>query len=77
MQISPVESRDSLVSSSEVMSESLEPQSGWKTCAWKTGIGSVGGMMVSVRAGGTKGSGEVFRTVVGRLEIGAETMINY
>ena len=60
MRISPVKLKNSLVSSSEVMSELPKLQSGWRTCARKTGIGSVGGITVSVRAGGMKGSSEVF-----------------
>jgi hypothetical protein len=48
MRISPVKSKDSLVSSSEVTSESPEAESAWKTCARKTGIGSVGRIAVSV-----------------------------
>ena len=77
MQISPVKLNDSLVSSSEVMSELPKLWSGWKTCAQKTGIGSVGGITVYMGAGGMKGTSEVFLTRVGRLEIEVETLIDY
>ena len=40
--------------------ESPGPQSGWKTCARKMGIGSVEGITVSGGAGGMKGASEVF-----------------
>jgi hypothetical protein len=45
IRISPVKSKDFLVSSSEVTSEST-----WKTCARKTGIGSAERTAVSVKA---------------------------
>jgi hypothetical protein len=50
MRISPVKSKDFLVSSSEVTSESPETESAWKTCARKTGMGSTGRIAVPVRA---------------------------
>ena len=49
IQISPVKSKDFLVSLSEVTSELPAVESAWKTCARKTGIGSVERKAVSVR----------------------------
>ena len=53
-----MKSKDFLVSSSEVVPESPEVESAWKTCARKTGIGSAWGITVSVRAGGREVSRE-------------------
>ena len=52
-----MKSKDFLVSSSEVTSESPVIGSAWKTCARKTGIGSYGRIVASVGAKGrTRGT---------------------
>jgi len=58
MRISPVKSKDFLVSSSEVTSDSPEVESAWKTCARKMGVGSAGRITMSARAGGRGSSKE-------------------
>lgn len=54
--IFPVKSKDFLVSSLEVRSDSPEVEPVWKTCTQKTGIDSVGRVATLARPGGREAS---------------------
>ena len=77
IRISPVKSKDFLVSSSEVTSESPEAESAWETRAKKTGMGSAGRVAVSMRAKRGEASSGAASTDALTLELKVETTMNY